>query len=154
MKSAPNRRLGPETSGMVSRRNALRTIGAASLGVSLIDAFGANSASAQGRCMTTFGVPACNTSAIPPVFDATGWNTVAFDQVTFQVADYPKEAAFYSALMGWTLRSDDGKQAVMDVGPIIDMSGKAIGVISINKRRSVLVDSRSTRFLRSIKHAP
>jgi catechol 2,3-dioxygenase-like lactoylglutathione lyase family enzyme len=32
------------------------------------------------------------------------------------VADYQKEAAFYGALMGWTLRSDDGQQAVMDIG--------------------------------------
>lgn len=33
-----------------------------------------------------------------------------------QVADYQKEAAFYNSLMGWTQRSDDGKQAVMDIG--------------------------------------
>src|SRR5207248_2969260 len=31
-------------------------------------------------------------------------------------ADYRKEAAFYIALMGWTLRSDDGKQAILDIG--------------------------------------
>ena len=30
--------------------------------------------------------------------------------------DYRKEAAFYIALMGWTLRSDDGKQATLDMG--------------------------------------
>jgi catechol 2,3-dioxygenase-like lactoylglutathione lyase family enzyme len=71
---------------------------------------------AQGRCMTTFGSPACNTSDIPPVFAPTGWKTVALDHVTFQVADYRKEAAFYIALMGWTLRRDDGSQAVLDVG--------------------------------------
>jgi hypothetical protein len=27
-----------------------------------------------------------------------------------------KEAAFYMALMGWKLRRDDGKQAVLDIG--------------------------------------
>src|SRR5262245_58472045 len=70
----------------------------------------------QGRCMTTYGVPACNTTDIPPVFAPTGWRTVALEQVTFQVADYKKEAAFYTAVMGWTLRRDDGTQAVMDVG--------------------------------------
>ena len=32
------------------------------------------------------------------------------------MADYKKEAAFYIALMGWKLRSDDGKQAVLDIG--------------------------------------
>lgn len=31
-------------------------------------------------------------------------------------ADYRREAAFYIALMGWKLRSDDGKQAVLDIG--------------------------------------
>lgn len=71
---------------------------------------------AQGRCMTTFGSPACNTSDIPPLFAPTGWKTVALDHITFQVADYRKEAAFHIALMGWTLRRDDGTQAVLDVG--------------------------------------
>ncbi len=71
---------------------------------------------AQGRCMTTYGAPTCVTTDIPPVFAPTGWNTIALEQITFRVADYKKEAAFYNALMGWTLRSDDGKQAVMDVG--------------------------------------
>ena len=66
--------------------------------------------------MLTFGSPACNTTAIAPVFAPTGWKTVGLDHITFQVADYKKEAAFYIALMGWTLRSDDGKQAVLDMG--------------------------------------
>jgi catechol 2,3-dioxygenase-like lactoylglutathione lyase family enzyme len=72
--------------------------------------------SAQGRCMTTYGSPACKTNDIPPVFVPTGWKTVALDHITFQVTDYKKEAAFYIAAMGWTLRRDDGKQAVMDLG--------------------------------------
>ena len=66
--------------------------------------------------MTTFGVPGCNTSDIKPLFETTGWKTVALDRITFQAVDYKKEAAFYIALMGWTLRSDDGKQAVLDIG--------------------------------------
>lgn len=98
----------------VSRRSLLSSLGLASLAtpfLSAADAF------AQGRCMTTFGAPDCVTSAIPPVFASTGWNTAALDHVTFQLADYKKEAAFYVALMGWTLRSDDGTQAVLDMGP-------------------------------------
>ena len=71
---------------------------------------------AQGRCMTTFGSPACNTDDIPPVFASTDWKTVALDHVTFEVPDYKKEAAFYIALMGWTMRRDDGTQAVLDIG--------------------------------------
>lgn len=73
-------------------------------------------ASAQGRCMTTYGAPTCVTTDIPPVFAATGWQTVAVEQITFRAADYKKEAAFYAALMGFTPRSDDGTQVVMDVG--------------------------------------
>ncbi len=65
--------------------------------------------------MRTFGSPACNTSPIPPVFAPTGWKTVSLDHLAIDVADYQKEAAFYVALMGWTLRSDDGKQAVLDI---------------------------------------
>jgi catechol 2,3-dioxygenase-like lactoylglutathione lyase family enzyme len=74
------------------------------------------SALAQGRCMLTLGSPSCVTTATPPPFEPTGWKTVALDHFTFRVADYQKEAAFYAALMGWKLRSDDGKQAVMDLG--------------------------------------
>jgi catechol 2,3-dioxygenase-like lactoylglutathione lyase family enzyme len=92
-----------------SRRAVLRTLGAAAAGAPL-------SAFAQGRCMTTYGSPACNTSNIPPVFEPTGWKTVDLDHMTFNTADYRKEAAFYVALMGWTVHSDDGTQAVLDIG--------------------------------------
>jgi catechol 2,3-dioxygenase-like lactoylglutathione lyase family enzyme len=71
---------------------------------------------AQGRCMTTFGSPACNTSETAAPFAPTGWKTTAFDHATFNMAEYRKEAAFYVALMGWALRSDDGTQAVLDMG--------------------------------------
>jgi len=76
----------------------------------------------QGRCRDGYGTPGCPltaeqaTAPINPVFDPTGWKTVALDHITFQLPDYQKEAAFYVALMGWTLRSDDGKQAVLDIG--------------------------------------
>ena len=35
---------------------------------------------------------------------------LALDHVTFAGADHKKEAAFYAALMGWKVRSDDGKR--------------------------------------------
>jgi len=41
----------------------------------------------------------------------------ALDHITFQMPDYRREAAFYIALVGWKLRSDDGRQAVLDIGP-------------------------------------
>ena len=71
---------------------------------------------AQGRCIRAYGTPACNTDPIKPVFERTGWRTTGLDQITFRVAEPQKEAAFYAALMGWKLRSDDGKRVVMDVG--------------------------------------
>src|SRR5581483_11762183 len=94
----------------VSRRRLLQALGAAAVGAPLTTL-------AQGRCMTTYGSPACNTSEVPPLFAPTRWKTAALDHVTFNMADYRKEAAFYVALMGWTLRSDDGRQAVLDIGP-------------------------------------
>jgi catechol 2,3-dioxygenase-like lactoylglutathione lyase family enzyme len=97
---------------LMSRRGALTLTAAA-----LLTALTPRSAIAQGRCMLTFGSPACNTTDIAPVFAPTGWKTVGLDHITFQAADYRKEAAFYIALMGWTLRSDDGRQAVLDMGP-------------------------------------
>jgi catechol 2,3-dioxygenase-like lactoylglutathione lyase family enzyme len=93
----------------ISRRRVLQAFGAAAVGAPL-------SALAQGRCMLTYGSPACNTADIAPIFAPTGWKTVALDHIVFRAADYRKEAAFYIALMGWKLRSDDGRQAVLDMG--------------------------------------
>jgi len=76
----------------------------------------ASAASAQGRCIRAYGTPACNTDPIKPVFERTGWRTTGLDHITFRVAEPQKEAAFYTALMGWKLRSDDGTRVVMDMG--------------------------------------
>jgi catechol 2,3-dioxygenase-like lactoylglutathione lyase family enzyme len=94
----------------ISRRQLLQALGVAAVGAPFAAAVG------QGRCIRALGTPACDTTAIPPVFASTGWKTVALDHLSAQVADYQKEAAFYTALIGWKLRSDDGKQAVMDIG--------------------------------------
>ncbi len=71
---------------------------------------------AQGRCIRAYGTPACNTDSIPPVFAKTGWHTTGLDHIAFRVVDAKKEAAFYVALMGWKVRSDDGTRIVMDIG--------------------------------------
>ena len=73
-------------------------------------------ATAQGRCIRAYGTPACNTDSIPPVFARTGWRTMALEHITWRVVEPQKEAAFYSALMGWKVRSDDGARVVMDMG--------------------------------------
>lgn len=100
-----------------TRRQVLRALAVAAAGAPF-----AASASGQGRCRDGYGTPSCPlaedvaTAPVKIVFDPTGWKTVALDHITFQMPDYQKEAAFYIALMGWTLRSDDGKQAVLDIG--------------------------------------
>jgi len=100
----------------ISRRHVLRALRAAAGAPLVGPAFG------QGRCRDGYATPACPLSAdaatapIKPVFAPTGWRTVALDHITFQMPDYRKEAAFYIALMGWKLRSDDGTQAVLDLG--------------------------------------
>ena len=66
--------------------------------------------------MLTLGAPQCNTTAITAVFAPTGWRTVALEQVTFRVADPDAEAAFYQALMGWTLRRHSSAENVLDAG--------------------------------------
>jgi catechol 2,3-dioxygenase-like lactoylglutathione lyase family enzyme len=109
MDDALARLLKNDDRGAISRRRLLQLLGVTAVGAPL-------SGLAQGRCMTTFGIPACNTDPIPPLFAPTGWKTTSLDHLAFRVADHQKEAAFYIALMGWKLRSDDGKQAVLDIG--------------------------------------
>jgi catechol 2,3-dioxygenase-like lactoylglutathione lyase family enzyme len=94
--------------GTVSRRALLKSLGLATLAAPL-SAFG------QGHCLGAADTPGCRTAPVPPVFAPTGWKTLALDHLTFDVADYQKEAAFYVALLGWKVRSDDGRQAVLDI---------------------------------------
>src|SRR5262249_44817253 len=93
----------------ISRRRAVQVLAGAAVGAPL-------SVLGQGRCMRSFGTPACNTTPVAPVFEPTGWKTVALEHLIFRVADYQKEAVFYTALMGWKLRSDDGAGGGLDMG--------------------------------------
>ena len=101
----------------VSRRQLLYSLGLAAAAAPF-----ANLAFGQGRCRDGYETSGCPltkdraTAAISPVFAPTGWKTVALDHVAFRVADHHKEAAFYAALMGWTLRDVDDTKAVMDIG--------------------------------------
>ena len=86
------------------------------LALAAVAAFG------QGRCRDGYATRGCPlteavaTAPITPLFAPTGWKTVALDHITFAMPDYHKEAAFFVALVGWKLRSDDGRQAVLDIG--------------------------------------
>ena len=96
--------------GVISRRQLLQALGIA---VALKPA----AAIAQGQCGgANKGTPGCDTTPAKLPFEPTGWNTVLLDHFTCQCVDYTKEAAYYQALMNWKIRSDDGKQAVLDIG--------------------------------------
>src|SRR4029079_7667112 len=96
--------------GRLSRRQLLQALGIAG-------AIRPLSAFAQGQCGgARASLPECNPTPAKLPFEATGWKTVLLDHLSCQVADYPKEAAFYAALMNWKIRNDDGKQAVLDIG--------------------------------------
>jgi len=107
---------------MTSRSNLLKAVTMAATMVLTTLAFG------QGKCRDGYGTQSCPlpqevaTAPTEPVFAPTGWKTVALDHITFEMPDYRKEAAFYVTLIGWKLRSDDGKQAVLDMGD----SGSAV----------------------------
>lgn len=96
----------------------------------------------QGYCRDGYQTPSCPltqklaTAPIKPVFAPTGWKTVALDHITFEMPNYQTEAAFYVALMGWNLRSDDGKQAVLDM----DGLGSAIFESSPERRLAVVTN--------------
>lgn len=120
-----------------SRRDLLRVLSVSAAGAPFV-----GSVFAQGRCQNGYNTPACPmskelaTAPIQPLFAPTGWTTVALEHISFQVPDYRKEAAFYVALMGWKLRGDDGKQAILDIGDW----GSAIFKAAPPEQKTVLVD--------------
>ena len=114
--------------GRLSRRQLLQALGVAA-------ALRPASAFAQGQCGgAKAGTPECDPTPAKLPFAATGWKTVLLDHLSCQAADYAKEAAYYQALMNWTIRSDDGKLAMLDIG---DWGGLAIrgGYVAPPRRR-------------------
>jgi catechol 2,3-dioxygenase-like lactoylglutathione lyase family enzyme len=96
--------------GGLSRRQLLKALGVA---VALRPA----SAFAQGQCGgARASTPECDPTPAKLPFEPTGWKTVLLDHLSCQAVDYSKEAAYYAALMNWKIRSDDGKQALLDIG--------------------------------------
>ena len=96
--------------GLISRRRLLQALGVAAV-------LRPASAFAQGSCGgARAGTPQCDPTPAKLPFAPTGWRTVLLDHFIVQVADYQKEAAYYSALMNWKIRSDDGTKAMLDIG--------------------------------------
>jgi catechol 2,3-dioxygenase-like lactoylglutathione lyase family enzyme len=98
--------------GRLSRRQLLQALGLAAVGAAVpVRIFG------QGRCGgARAGQAGCDTIPAKAPFEPTGWKTVYMDHFTMQAADYKKEVGYYAALMNWTVRSDDGTKAVLDMG--------------------------------------
>ena len=102
-----------------SHRSLLtRSVLCAALGLALSVPMSA--AIGQGGCKGRPNeyTPICDTTHAPAPFASTTWKTTGLDHFTMHAVDYKKEAAYYMALMNWKLRSDDGKQAVLDVGDV------------------------------------
>jgi catechol 2,3-dioxygenase-like lactoylglutathione lyase family enzyme len=66
--------------------------------------------------VAAIGMPQRDTLPIVAPFPATGWKTVWLDHLSYQCADYERAAAFYVALMGWKVKSDNGTQAELEIG--------------------------------------
>src|ERR1043165_244259 len=92
---------------MISRRHLLAAL--AAIPALPVHVFGHQTTGGPGK------QPRDTTPLVPP-FAPTGWKTVWLDHLNYQCVDYKKAAAFYATLMGWKVRSDDGKQAVLDIG--------------------------------------
>ena len=99
---------------MISRRHLLAAL--AAIPALPVRVFGQD---APGRGQQR-DQPRDTTPLVPP-FESTGWKTVWLDHLNYQCVDYRKAAAFYATLMGWKVRSDDGKQAVLDIGVLGNM---------------------------------
>lgn len=73
--------------------------------------------------------PATGKAGVAAPFAPTNWKTVWLDHISFQVADYKANVAFYEALLGWKPREDEGSQnevAIGDVGDAIIRGGNAL----------------------------
>jgi catechol 2,3-dioxygenase-like lactoylglutathione lyase family enzyme len=69
-------------------------------------------------------------TSAPAPFASTNWKTVWLDHISFEVPDYKKTVAFYTALLGWKPGKDEGSQnqcEIGDVGDIIIRRGFAGG---------------------------
>lgn len=98
--------------GRLSRRQLLQALAAGGAAALL-----PGTTFAQGQCGgARAGTPECDTTPAKAPFAPTGWKTVLLDHFSCQTVDYAKEAAFYQSLMNWKVRSDDGTQAMLDIG--------------------------------------
>jgi catechol 2,3-dioxygenase-like lactoylglutathione lyase family enzyme len=73
--------------------------------------------------------PAKGSLGVPPPFEPTSWKTVFLDHISYEVADYKANVAFYQALLGWKPGKDEGSQNNVeagDMGALIIRGGNAL----------------------------
>lgn len=64
--------------------------------------------------------PATGKAGVAAPFASTAWKSVWLDHISFEVADYKANVAFYQALLGWTPTADEGSQNQVQIGDIGD----------------------------------
>ena len=115
MESLIAKLLGDFEAGKLSRRQLIQSL-------ALCATAPAAAAAAAAQAPAASSAPAAASAPAP-------WKTVYLDHISYAVADYKKSAAFYTSLMGWTIRNDNGtNQATLDIGNVG-------GIIIRNARR-------------------
>jgi catechol 2,3-dioxygenase-like lactoylglutathione lyase family enzyme len=98
MESVIARLVSDFESGKLSRRQLVQTLA--------LVAVGSPVASAVAQSVAT---QAASKPATAP------FKTVWLDHISYAVSDYKKSVDFYSGLMGWKVKEDDGRQALLDL---------------------------------------
>ena len=96
MESVVARLLNDFESGRLSRRELVQTLALVAVGSPVATAL------AQSQ-------------AAKPTSSQSPFKTVWMDHISYAVSDYRKSTEFYSGLMGWTVKEDDGRQALLDI---------------------------------------
>ena len=114
MENVIEKLLGDFESGKMSRRQLIQSL--------------ALFATAPAAIASAAQAPAASAAAAAAGTPAP-WKTVYLDHISYAVADYKKSTAFYTNLMGWKVRNDNGtNQASLDIGNVG-------GIIIRNSRR-------------------
>ncbi|MFN8060185.1 MAG: VOC family protein [Vicinamibacterales bacterium] len=72
----------------------------------------------QSLALAAAAVPAAGAASASPA-PAAPWKTVWLDHISYAVTDYKKSTQFYSELMGWEVKNDNGtNQATLNIGNV------------------------------------
>jgi catechol 2,3-dioxygenase-like lactoylglutathione lyase family enzyme len=110
MEAVIARLLNEFESGKLTRRQLVQTLA--------LGAGGSPAASALAQSAAAAPLPA---SPAP-------WKTVWLDHISYAVSDYKRSVEFYTGLMGWEVKDDNGTQAQLDINGVG-------GIIIRNARR-------------------